>query len=168
MKKVFFIIPMTVVVLFAGKIYTVEELEVRNDTVYEAISKKPAEGLLKIYFDHGELKTEVTFKNGKSSGIEKKFYPSGLLASSVPFHEGKENGVAKLYFESGALRFATPFRNGLKEGISKEYYPDGKLKSEIHFTQGEPTEGYKYLENGTRKSVPKELLKWIQPNTGLF
>lgn len=168
MKKIFLIIPMTLALLFAGKIYTVEELQVIKETVYEIASGKPAEGLLKIYFDHGELKTEVMFKNGKSSGIEKKFYPSGLLASAVPFQDGKENGVAKMYFESGGLRFVTPFRNGLKEGVSKEYYPDGKLKSEILFTQGEAVEGHKYLENGTKKSVPKDLLKWIQPNTGLF
>ena len=168
MKKIFLIIQITLALLLADKTYSVAELEVREETVYEVESGKPADGLLKIYFDHGEIKTEVPLKNGKSSGIEKKFFPTGLLASAVPFHDGKENGVAKKYFESGGVQFETPFENGLKEGVSKEYYPDGNLKSEIRFEKGEAVEGHKYLENGTKKSVPKDLLKWIQPNKGLF
>ena len=168
MKKIFIIFQMTLVLLWADKTYTHEELIVIKDTVYEAVSKKPANGQLQIYFTHGSMKTEVTFKNGKSSGIEKKFYPSGQLASAIVFYNGKENGVAKKYFESGILRFETSFKNGLKEGPSKEYYQNGTLKSEIRFKNGEAVEGYKIMENGKKKDVPKDLLRWIQPNTGVF
>lgn len=168
MKKILFILPLTFVLLFAEKTYMLEELEVLEERVHEVASQKPADGLLKIYFEHGELKTEVHYKDGWSEGIEKKFYPTGLLASAVPFIHGIENGVAKKYYETGGLRFVTLFEDGLKEGLSKEYYPEGHIKSEILFKKGEAIEGYKYLENGTKKSVPKELLKWIQPNSGLF
>jgi antitoxin component YwqK of YwqJK toxin-antitoxin module len=168
MKKVLLLLPLTFALLLAEKIYSIAELEVIEERVYELNSKRPADGLLKVYFEHGELKTEVHFKAGVSDGLEKKFYPTGLLASAVPFVHGKEHGVAKKYYETGGLRFVTIFEDGLKEGISKEYYPEGDMKSEILFKKGEAVEGYKYLENGTKTNVPEELLKWIQPNTGLF
>ncbi len=168
MKKLLLILPLTFVLLFAEKIYSITELEVLEERVHEVASQKAADGLLKIYFEHGELKTEVHFKDGWSEGIEKKFYPTGLLASAVPFVHGKEHGVAKKYYETGGLRFVTIFEDGLKEGVSKEYYPEGHMKSEIRFEKGEAVEGHKYLENGTKKNIPKELLKWIQPNSGLF
>jgi len=157
------------ITLFAAeKSYEVQELKVVEDVVYEITSNRPADGLLKIYFKDGTLKTEVHLKEGKSSGVEKKFYPNGLLASTVPFLDGKEHGTAKRYFQDGGLQFVTAFSHGKKEGSSKEFYPDGSVKSEILFKKGEAVSGYKFLEDGTKKSVPKELLKWIQPNTGLF
>lgn len=167
-KRLLSLLLMTLTLSAAERIYDVKELVVVEDIVYEIATKKAANGLLEIYFDHGGLKTQVLLKDGRSSGMEKKFYPNGQIASAVPFLDGKEHGIAKRYFGSGGLQIVASFDHGLKEGITKAYYRDGTLKSEIRYEKGGAVEGVKYLEDGSKKEVPKELLRWIQPDTGLF
>ena len=168
MIKVLIILQLFLTLLLAEKIYVIEALVVKDEIVFEADSNKHANGLLRVYYKDGSIKTEVPLRNGRSSGLEKKYYRSGTLATAIMFHHGKENGMAIKYYPTGLPEYETNFKHGYEEGSSKAYYPDGKLKSEIFFKHGEAMQGYKIMENGRKITIPKNLLKWIQPNTGVY
>ena len=51
----------------------------------------------KEYYENGNLKIEVPYKNGVIEGIEKWYYENGNIASEIPFMNGKLHGSVKFY-----------------------------------------------------------------------
>ena len=52
------------------------------------------EGLATDYYESGEKKSEVHFKNGKLDGLRSEWYENGQKSSEQNYKDGKENGLA--------------------------------------------------------------------------
>ena len=89
------------------------------------------EGIEKIYHKNGNLRYEISYKNGKLDGIEKFYDKSGILRYEISYKNGKLDGIKKEYYESGALQRELPYKDGKPEGISKSYHENGTLRYEI-------------------------------------
>ena len=87
----------------------------------------------KNYYKSGELKIEVSYKNGKPNGLAKTYYKSGKVSSTKMFKDGKKNGLSKTYYETGELNDVMTYKNNKREGLAKEYFKSGKLKRERRF-----------------------------------
>ena len=52
----------------------------------------------KTYYESGELKSEITFKNGKQEGPFKRYYRNGKLASEGTYKNGRKEGRVKEHY----------------------------------------------------------------------
>jgi len=115
---------------------------------------KPFTGIGEIYYDSGQLETEVNFKNGKKEGTIKAYYKSGQLRSEGNFKNDKLEGISKGYYESGQLQIETNFKND-KKVSEKCWDEDGKVTAMKKFKSGskkklpESDGGELYSEGGT-------------------
>lgn len=62
---------------------------------------------------------EILNVNGKKHGVEKLYFENGELASEIPYVEGKMHGVAKYYFEDGNLEEEILYENGIEKNKDK-------------------------------------------------
>ena len=83
-----------------------------------------------------QLKSEISFKNGKIDGVARSYHENGNLQSQRFWKEGKGDGEFKVYSESGQLLKEGTYKNGQMDGIWKEYFENGKLKAEMSYTDG--------------------------------
>ena len=58
----------------------------------------------------------------KGSGIIKEYYDNGEIKEEVSYKDGKLNGIFKEYYENGSLKSEGRFKNGFLDGKVKEYY----------------------------------------------
>lgn len=89
--------------------------------------RKP-DGPRKEYYASGQIKSEVSHKNGKLTGICKWYLENGQLQSEEIYVNGQREGLCKWYYENGQLKSEEIWRNGVVES-AKEYDESGALKS---------------------------------------
>ena len=110
---------------------------------------EPITGVVKSYYENGNLEAEGNFKDGKQEGLGKSYYDNGNLEAEGNFKDGKLEGLGKEYYENGNLKGEKNFKDGKLEGLSKAYYDNGNLKAEVNFKDDKPEGLFKvYYENG--------------------
>ena len=67
------------------------------------IQEDKKEGLCKLYYENGNLKSESTFKNDKTEGLYKTYYENGNLKSEVTYKNDELERPVKNYNENGEL-----------------------------------------------------------------
>ncbi|CAI8282490.1 MAG: Uncharacterised protein [Owenweeksia sp. TMED14] len=82
-------------------------------------------------------------KNRIKNGLQKNYFESGQIKSIVNFKDGKKEGTGKSYFKSGELKYEGFWRNGKQEGLEKGYFESGQLKYEANLTEGRANGSYK-------------------------
>ena len=116
------------------------------------VTGKIPDGVVKEYYESGELKVKAIMKDGKLEGVRKTYHKNGKLRSKSNYKSGVLDGIAESYYESGKLRTKSNFVNGKLEGVDKEYYESGKLKAEKTAQNGKWAGMEKeYYENGKLK-----------------
>jgi antitoxin component YwqK of YwqJK toxin-antitoxin module len=98
------------------------------------------DGSYKEYYDNGNIKTEKTVINAKTSGTLKAYYPNGVLQSEAYYLAGKLNGGVRIYGESGNLMFEQNFKDGIQSGYSREFDDKGALRAEVFYIDGHAAE----------------------------
>ncbi|WP_394966090.1 toxin-antitoxin system YwqK family antitoxin [uncultured Helicobacter sp.] len=58
----------------------------------------------KAYYENGNLRYEIPYKNGEIHGVEKWYYENGNLRLEIPFENDKRHGIAKAYYENGIYK----------------------------------------------------------------
>lgn len=97
LKSIFFSLFFTSV-LFSNTLYKSEDLKIKNGITFYVASGKKVHGVLKEFYETGELASERTYKMGLL--VDMKTYKIlGALASSVNFKNGKAVG-GKIYYEN--------------------------------------------------------------------
>ncbi|MGM0665726.1 MAG: toxin-antitoxin system YwqK family antitoxin [Bacteroidota bacterium] len=105
------------------------------------------QGAWKEFYDNGNIKKEMTFRNGLLHGYYKEYNERGILTATMLYDNGKivegnvedspEVDIRNSYDKDGNLIFSGPFRMGVPVGIHREYNSDGSVKSaEIYNDQG--------------------------------
>lgn len=85
--------------------------------------------------DNGVMILQENNKDGKVDGISKVFYDTGSLKSECTFVEGVREGHAKVYYPSGALKEEGDFHQDHKVGLWKSYSQEGDEISSENFSQ---------------------------------
>ena len=135
--------------------------------------RKELVGLEKKYYENGNLKSVISYKNGlienllksydKNGEIDEKlekvelFYPNGNIESRRYFIMNSkityQDGVEEEYYENGKLKSKVILINGKVNGFMESYYENGKLKSRVPFEDDEPLGiAEDYYENGNLES----------------
>ncbi len=132
MKKIFFVIPLSLILFSSGC-----DQKDKPDEVKESFDRK------------NELRTETPYKDGVRHGIQKTFYPDGKLYSEVNFTNGNMNGVMKIYFPNGNVKVEANYKDGLLDGITKLYYENGNVMREQQYEKNKMVRDKKYSISGT-------------------
>lgn len=94
MKKIvpyliIFVLFLTTSSVFAGKQYTMSDVYGKGGVAYDKKLKKPIDGAISKYYGSGELRAQMTFRNGKPNGTQKRYYKSGKLMGEIYYKDGK-------------------------------------------------------------------------------
>jgi len=73
-------------------------LEGQSKTAYP--SKDDFNGVVKIYFETGELKEERFFNNGIREGVWKTFHKTGKIKTKGKYRNGEKVGVWKTFYKN--------------------------------------------------------------------
>ena len=98
------------------------------------------EGSGKVYYENGQLRGEVNYKNGKRNGIFKEYDNSGKLISSRAYVDGK-------------LKTATtknqPVEDKLNVILPSEFTYESYI-TKARSIMDNPTKGYKIVDDGVK------------------
>jgi len=121
------------------------------------ISAKDIQNGVEIhYYKNGQIKSKVTYKNGKKEGIALQYEKDGFLRYEEWYKNDLLHGISKKYYPNGVIRHLDMYSNGEVIGISKRYYNNGILESETKFKKGASYEYelYKtYYKTGILKKI---------------
>lgn len=84
-------------------------------------------GFSKIYFKSGGKQSETLFDDNGNRLTEKRWYENGNIRREISFKNGTENGEWKYYYENGKLMAIAPYKNDKKNGEWKNYNERGQL-----------------------------------------
>ncbi len=89
------------------------------------------EGLIKTFYENGQLYEEGQFTSNKYQGFRKIYYPSGELQVHETYDNNQYNGPYRKYYENGQTKVDGEYINGVMQGIWKTYYEAGGIKDEV-------------------------------------
>ena len=111
------------------------------------------DGLIKEYHDNGQLKSEITYKDGEKNGPYTWYWDNGNISDQGAYKDGKLDGPIKVYYYTGELQIEGVLKYRQKVGIVRGYYKNGQLKSEGTYRNDERNGPLKsYFENGKLRS----------------
>ena len=103
-------------------------------------------------YQNGQLKSEISYKDGKYDGLSKIWYENGQLEIESNWTNHKKNGLSKTWYENGQLKSKIKIETNSKGnyiyGLSKSWYENGQLRSEEKITEGELISRKCWDENG--------------------
>jgi hypothetical protein len=91
---------------------------------------------IKQYMSDKLLIKEITFKNGVREGLMRSFYQGGQLRQTFWYKNGLREDSAKWYYPEGQVFRSTPYVHDTIDGIQKQYYRNGKLKAKLGYKKG--------------------------------
>ena len=130
-------------IFYRGGTEVAKQTRNRKGIIVETIGTIP-EGIIKEYYESGNLMEETNYKNGKREGISRWYYETGILKGERNYKEDKLDGIIKWYYDTGSLGTEFNYKNGKLEGLTKLYWENGNLKAEH------------YYENGKREGTNKQ------------
>jgi hypothetical protein len=127
-------------ILQGNKAYRSYYTNERQTVHYEGkIANNQLNGIWRSYYENGNLKSSVNYKDGKVDGIAFFYYNDNKETPSaeVVFVQDMIHGTYKEYFQNGVQKAMLTFEKGKLNGDSEFYYPTGKLKMSGKFKDDE-------------------------------
>lgn len=126
------------------------------------------EGLIKTYDDSGNLQSEINYRDGIKHGKSLLYHEGGdQVMLEMTYFDGKRSGIARKYYESGKIYAETPYENDEVNGIVKLFYRNGHLKAEIPYHQSKEGLGLKeYYTSGELKTDMPDIKVRLQKFKG--
>lgn len=93
-------------------------------------------GKLIIFWDTGEKKTEVYYRDGEYHGPKTSWYRDGQIWNSGQSINGKPTGTWSEWHANGAKAREMTFVSGGLNGWMIEWYPDGQMKRRVMYVKG--------------------------------
>lgn len=91
---------------------------------------------IKQYMSGKNIVKEVTFKNGVREGIMKSFYQTGEVRQTFIYKNGVREDSSIWFYQEGQPFRTTPYKNDTIDGIQKQYYRSGELRAKIGYSKG--------------------------------
>ena len=108
-----------------------------HDTINVVDKDTLKQGVWKEFWNNGDLKSEVIYKNNKKEGLEIKWYDSPDCVEQESYYKnGLLDGPSIYYSKKCKKDFFETFKSGSKEGLELSYYPNGNIKAEGNFKNG--------------------------------
>jgi len=109
------------------------------------------------YFESGQIKTKITYRNGVTTGHGLEYFENGHLREETDYsNAGRDRKITRYHDVAGQLAQAEEqYKNSRPTGTWREFYPDGKTprKTETYGPNGRLLgERLTYFESGQVQS----------------
>ncbi len=123
-----------------------DQITLYQETLYRDGQKH---GLQRKWYENGNLRYKIPYKNGVIHGICKHYNAKGKLIDESTMEQG--TGVMRFWREGGEqLESQCAYRANRKNGMCREWFPNGRICSEVPYVDGK-REGrvrFYYLSGG--------------------
>ncbi len=115
------------------------------------------------YYDNGQLKKEITHKDGKISGVWKTYYKNGILKSKWVYNDGKQTYRLDNN-EEGKPKFIGHYKDGKSHGKHSHYDANNIIIMQGNYREGKRNGIWKFntdikritsYKNGKKHGVEK-------------
>ncbi len=80
----------------------------------------------KQYWENGNIKSELPYKNGKLQGTARWYYEDGTIQQEVPYVNNSIEGLSIRYHDNGRKELEEEYKNNIRNGRATEYSYSGR------------------------------------------
>ena len=122
----------------------------------------PFNGMVRFYYQSGQLKHEGNYQDGKRDGLLKGWHENGQLESENNYKDGKSHGSGWWYFQNGQLNWESNCKDGVFVGIQRYWWTNGQLREEENWEDGKLKSIKKWDEEGNpKKNSTDKFWLWL-------
>ncbi|MFN8258615.1 MAG: DUF3352 domain-containing protein [Bacteroidales bacterium] len=124
------------------------------------IANKLPAGIWRTYYESGNLKSTVNYKNGKVDGIAYFYFDDNkeTKLAEVVFKDDVVQDIYQEFYENGAQKAKLTYENGKLNGDAQYFYATGRIKMQGKYKDNEKKGKWVfYSENG--EIIDKERMK---------
>lgn len=103
---------------------------------------KPVTGKITKYYDNGNYKSIINYKEGYPDGLATYFTGDGKLKERVYHKKGIKNGMDKIYYPNRTIKIDAHYKNGVLDNRQTFYTEEGKLRGQADYHNGKLTGGF--------------------------
>ena len=96
----------------------------------------PFTGKAVAYWQDGQKKTVISYKDGQWDGLKSHWYENGQKLSEINYKGGKHHGPLIAWNEVGQLRRKGTHVDGQMDGIWRNWYKTGERENEATYIDG--------------------------------
>lgn len=108
------------------------------------------EGVVKEYYENGQLKFTAPYQKGYKNGLEQNFYPNGKLQSDYTYVQGVLTGPYHSYFANGQLYEKGTYQDDELNGTYEQFYANGILSFQYTYKASQLDGPYKEFDSQGR------------------
>ncbi|RLD58249.1 MAG: hypothetical protein DRJ01_12820 [Bacteroidetes bacterium] len=108
-------------------------------TKYEGtVSDRKIVGLCRSYYESGNIKSSVNYKNGQADGFATFYYDTNkqTIKAEIEFKEDEIINIYREFYENGKRKAIISFENGKFDGDAASFYKNGILKMKGKYKNG--------------------------------
>ncbi|MCY1720941.1 hypothetical protein OU798_11355 [Prolixibacteraceae bacterium Z1-6] len=133
-----------------------ENLKVAEETY----SKGALNGVLRRFYDTGEIMEETDWMNGKQDGNYQVFFKNGEPYMQCKMKDNVRNGLFLVYFDNGQQELVGEYKNNLRHGEWKYYNRNGENIYTLFYDNGQ------ILNPAVRDSIDNLEMQNLEQNKG--
>ena len=108
-----------------------------------------SDGVQKDYWENGQLKSELRYKDGKLNGESVWYTPDGRVMTRAFYLDDTLNGRYQRFYPNGTLEVECWYKNGQRDSVYHSYSEKGKLALEEYYIKGKLNgASMKWYDNG--------------------
>jgi len=119
MKKNFIIYTFIIFILTSFSIFAEREVDIdkikyddKKELGYVNYKDDELDGLIKEYYENGQIKSEMYYKSGNLDGPATEYYENGQVYIQESYKDGELDGESFNFNEDGSLRSKAVYKNG--------------------------------------------------------
>ena len=96
----------------------------------------PFTGKAVAFWQDGQKKTEISYKDGKRHGLKSHWYANGQKLSEIKYKSGKHHGPLVAWNDIGQMRRKGTHVDGQMDGLWRNWYKTGQKENEATYADG--------------------------------
>ena len=107
-----------------------------NQLYYLPNQDVPFTGKAVAKWPDGQMKTQISYKDGKRHGLKAHWYESGQKLSEINYKYGKHHGPLTVWYENGQWMRSGNHVDGKMVGVWTHWYENGQQRDELFYLGG--------------------------------
>ena len=127
-------------------------LELREGLMYIKGSDTLYTGEHSEFYENGQKKSEVNYKDGRVDGLSVYWYENGQKKLERNWKDDKQDGLWVVWYKNGQKQQEENYKEGKWDGLSVHWYENGQKRVEVNYKANkEDGLSVYWHENGQKK-----------------
>ena len=111
------------------------KVSIENNCFFSLYNGIPFTGIGYSVYENGNLSLLYKYQDGICDGL-KLWYENGQIRQEIKYKEDKVDGIYRRWYENGQLKEEENYKEGKKDGLSKQWDEKGSLVKEENWKNG--------------------------------